>query len=268
MKFLPRSLGSFVAGVLLSATVAAGEEPQVESGKETLHVFGGQPAKVELSIDAPIGSKAELRASLFQVAATLAAPLQKNIPLGDEISFAAQTHKRVTISLPIPVVKRRTQIVAAIEVKGAGDWHAAGHVDLMVYPRDALKSELLDVAGATRLEVFGDDKRLGLFLKNQEVKTDDIGSDLPDRPKAGHLYVGTAKSAELSQWLTAHSMWEGNLVVFCGDSELLPGAFVEIRGRGHLAKVTLPLLDTLAADPPSQKTFVAILAAILNHQTP
>ena len=257
-----------IAGMLFAATTATAGEPQAESGKETLHVFGGQPAKLELSVDAPIGSKAELRASLFQMAATLAAPLQKNIPLGDEVSFATQTHKRVTVSLPIPDVKRKTQIVAAIEVKGAGDWHAAGHVDLIVYPRDSLKSELLDAVGATHLEAFGNDKRLGSFLESQQVKTDDIGDDLPDRPKAGHLYVGTAKAAELSQWFTVHSAWEGNLVVFCGDSELLPGAFVEIRGRGHLAKVTLPLLDNLATDPLSQKTFIAILASILNHPTP
>ena len=259
---------TFFAGLLFAVTVAAADEPQVEFGKATLHVFGGQDVKIAYSIEGPLGSKADVRASLFQKAQSLAAPLQKDIALGEQISFATQTWKRVVVSLPIPKVKRRTQIVAEIEVKGAGDWHVAGHVDFMVYPPDSLKSELQELVGAAHLEVFGNDKRLGPFLEKEEVKTDDIGSDLPDRPEAGHIYVGVAKTADLSQWLNAHSTWDGNLVVFCEDSDLLPGAFVEIRGDGRLAKVTLPLLDNIAADPLAQKTFIDILATILNRQTP
>ena len=116
--------------------------------------------------------------------------------------------------------------------------------------------------------MFGEEKRAGAFLEKQEVKFDEAGTDLPDRPEAGHLYVGSAKAADLSQWLNAHPTWEGSLVVFCGDANLLPGVFTEIRGEGRLAKVTLPLLDNLSADPLTQKTFITILASILNHQTP
>lgn len=267
-----------VAIFCLITAVAAAEEPRLEilglADKQTAftppasHVFGGQPVKIDLSLEAPLGSKLEARADLIQKAQSLTAPLQKDIVVAEAISFAGQTRCRITASLPLPKVQRETQIIARFRLKAKGEWRPASEMIFVVYPPDFLKGELQDIAGATRLHLFGDDKRLRDFLNGQEVKFDEIGAEFPENPETNQVYAGCAGAKELSQWLAAHATWQGSLLVFCEDSNLLPGVFIDSRRERRLAKVTLPLLDNLSSDPRSQKTLTEIFNNIIPRQTP
>ncbi|MDD5348674.1 MAG: hypothetical protein PHQ12_00555 [Chthoniobacteraceae bacterium] len=229
--------------------------------------FGGQPVTLELAVETPKGEPVDIQADLFQRAQTLLAPVQKDIVVAQALNASGFAPYRPLVSwkMPLPAVTRETQMLARFRVRtGAADWQPAGQVLLTVYPPDFAKEELARVAKDPGLRVFGGDA-LRKFLKAQKTDFEDVGSDLaslPPSPEDKNLYIGEATSRQLAQWLTANPAWQGSLVVFCTDTPLLPGVFVTTQGGLRLAKVTLPMLDTLSTDPRSQKTLVEVLKSV------
>ncbi len=264
---------------IAAASAASADEPGVEilgdgganaAAPDLLYnVFGGQPVKLDLWLRiGGAGGKVDLTADLVQKANALAAPLAKDVPLAGGIAFGGQPSGRITVSLPFPKVRGETQVVALFRFKSGGKTIPAGKAVFNVYPADFFKDRMQDITGTMRLEIFGGDKRLGDFLKSREIKFTDGSDTLPDNPAAGGVYAGSIGAKELAQWLDAHPVWHGGLIVFCGDTGLLPGVFVEARGDGRMAKVTLPLLDNISTDPRSQETLAEIFNAITPHTKP
>ena len=61
---------SLRAEVTVEALAVAGERAKTRVPE--LHVFGGQPAELEVAVEAPLGAKVSLAAALFQVASGIA----------------------------------------------------------------------------------------------------------------------------------------------------------------------------------------------------
>jgi len=237
-----------------------------------IHVFGGQTAKVELVVEPTNGNLAEpmeIQADLFQKGESLLAPIQKDIIVAKasryEKCFQNEPSLRplLTWELPVPEVKRETEMLARLRIKsGGGEWVSAGQILITAYPLEFTKGPLAELAKEWGFHVFGENKNLRNYLKANKVEFDDAGDDLqalPTKPEDKGIYIGDADAQFAANWLASHSAWPSSIVVFCTDSPLLPGVYVSEHNGFRIVKVTLPLLDTLPSDPRSQKTFLEIL---------
>ncbi len=238
--------------------------------------FGGTSASIAIEI-LPVSlnllAPVEIRADLYQKGQTLLAPIQKEIEVAQpsvyEGCFGNPTYVLPLIcwQLPIPEVKRETQFVARLRTKsGDGPWLSSGQIYITAYPRDFVKTALAAVCKARPLRLLGESSRLHAFFKAQNVPFETAGEGLNALPANGgpEIYFIESDAANLTDWLAANPHWKGNLVAFCPDAPLLSGVFVTRQDGLHLAKVTLPLLDSLSSNPRNQKTFLEILETV-NH---
>lgn len=228
------------------------------------HAFGGETLAVEVLLSGAPGTVLEIQGDLLQKAQSLAVPVQKEIPLGKGIELGDAAMHLHTLALPIPEVKRESLFIARFRIKttAGGDWQAGGQIVVRAYPPNEAKENLAELAKENRLQLFGSDKRLRAFLESRKIPFTETGTDLetlPHAPRAGAVFLGDASAVQLARWADAHPDWQGNLIVFSPDSNLLPGVFLTPRNGRKIVKVTLPLLDTLSTDPRSQKTLVEIL---------
>lgn len=260
------------AMLCLLATVSLGETQPVlrvlaPSGptEPVYHVTGGQSLKVEMVLESPARGSVEIVADLFQKSQSLLAPIQKEILVAKAVPSEENQAFRPLVSwtLPIPEVKRTTQMMARFRITSNGtEWTPAGQILITAYPRNFAKDELDAFAKTRGLHLFGSSDRLRHFLKAQQVKFDDAGDDLaalPPTPDEKVVYIGEANSREFADWFATQPRWRGNIIVFCSDGALLPGVFVSGPNGFQTIKVTLPLLDTLSTDPRSQNTLLEIL---------
>lgn len=262
---LPAALLSLILGTV-EIDGTGGSQPVAKPPR--LHVFAGQPVHVDLSVLTPNGKPMDISADLFQKGQSLLAPIQKDIEVAKAINSAGFEPLRplLTWTLSVPEVKRETEMVVRFRVKtDANEWRAAGQLFLTVYPPNFAAEDLEKIGKTPGLRVFGSDP-LRKFLQAQKVDFDDAGPDLdalPAAPEGPGIFVGEVTTHQLTEWLEAHPRWKGNLVVFCSDAPLLPGVFLTTHQGGlRLAKVTMPMLDTLSTDPHSQKTLIDILNSI------
>jgi len=241
-----------------------------------VHVFGGQRVKVDMAVK-PLNTNLleplEIQADLYQKGQALLAPIQKDIVVAKASRFDGCGQlflPLISWELPVPEVKRETEMVARLRMKsGGGEWLPSGQISITVYPLGFAKEPLAAFSKKRGFHLFGKNKPLRAFLKDQKVEFDDAGENLavlPNATRDNGVYIGEATSRELAEWLGTHPGWRGHIVVFCPDSPLLPGVFVSTQGGFRIAKVTLPLLDTLSSDPRSQKTFLEILNTLTAPQ--
>lgn len=224
------------------------------------HLFWSPSVEITLAVEGALGSQMELRADLFQLSDSLAAPLVRDLPTGPPVSFKNSTRRKLSVSLPLPKLQRQTQLQVRFKTKKEGDWAKIGQATLVVYPADYLKD--VELGNQLPLVVFGGDGRLAEFFKRQKIKFEEIGQALPETPQADRLYLGRAGAKELSQWQEAHPEWKGNLVVFTEAAAQLPGVFSQFSANQRISKVTLPILDQLGTDPRSQKTVIDLINSI------
>jgi hypothetical protein len=88
--------------------------------------MSGGPAKLSIAIDAPLGTKLAVKASLVQIAQGIAAPVNQDIAVAEALTFADRTHYILEARIPLPEVKRVTAFLGKITVQRAGSdaWQA------------------------------------------------------------------------------------------------------------------------------------------------
>lgn len=262
-----------------SAGLLRAEPPQiaVEALSETQAgdaadraVVGGKEASLALAIEAPLGTKLDLIADLLQLAHSIAAPLQKDLPLATALAFEDRTRQVVHVSIPVPEVKHVTRMLVRFrtQVAGAGEWKAAGQTRLAVYPADHLREfkELLSAQEkerGIRLAVFGEHGGVRDFLRAERIDFEDLGAEFPADLSASFVYLGSANTGK--QPVRIPTETKARMVLFDLASDLLPGVY---RGPRRTAYVTLPLLDHLTTDPKNQATFARIVSELLAEPSP
>lgn len=223
------------------------------------HVLGGKEIEVDLIGEGPAGDETmTLKADLFQVVTGMAAPLAKDVTVAEGIEFHPPARRIVRATIPLPEVQRRTEV--AVRFKVGENRVPAGQARLFVYPQDQIKELALSLERAEKdagvsLTVFGESKRIRAFLKQSGIPFTDSGSELPSEFKTGALYLSEVDPHSLGSRRTAGA----RLVFFAPHPALLPGVYTTIRDAGLFTKVTLPILDTLATNPQSQRAFIDIL---------
>ena len=266
---LPIAILRLVLGVAqIDGTSHPGGNPPI------MHVFGGQPAKIDLGVETPGGSPVEIQADLYQKGQSLVVPIKKEIPVARAVHSDENQpfHSLISWTLLVPEVKRETEMIACLRIKTiSGEWTPAGQILIKAYPQGFAMEPLVAFSKERGLHLFGENKRLRAFLNAQKMEFDNVGdglAELPMKPEDKGIYIGEATSNDLEDWLAVHPAWQGNIVVFCPDSSLLPGVFVTTQSGFQTVKVTLPLLDNLSSDPRSQKTLLEILNTVAASTKP
>lgn len=196
-------------------------------------------------------------ARLVQFAGALARPLDTPVSLEAD---PADPRFRLARFTP-PAVKRP----AAFGLR-LGD---GAPLTFTVFPADARRPDRASLADALetsrlRLLVCGPSRELRAWLRAEKLDFEDEGKDPPERLPADALLLGTLSEDDwkrLAAPRPAGAPPAGRLLAFVDAPELLPGVYAEPAARR--AKITLPLLPALPADPLARETLHALLLQAL-----
>ncbi len=261
MRVMLAASSALVATGSLFAQVTVEVLPE-SALKPELHCFGGGVVECKVAVEAPLGSKVSFEMALFQITSGLAAPLGEK-SASDPIEFEKQTRRVVSVPLSLPEVKNRTELMARFftQLSGEEKKAVAGTAKVFVYPKDQMKELALSFARVEKdtgisLTIFGESKRIRGFLKENKITFNEAGSELPSTLSKTALYMGEVDARSPA---VRRNFGAARVILFAPDPMLPPGVYTTIRDNGLFSKVTLPLLDTLATNPQSQRTFFDIL---------
>jgi hypothetical protein len=209
--------------------------------------------------------KVTVRASIYQLAGAIAAPVSQNIPVVQELPFDHSLAHFENWKLALPAVRHPTgfEVRFAAQSDGGGDWKPVGSVRVVAYPSDlgGQLKELVAAAqtnGAGRIAVFGTSPELKAALQSVSIPFEEAGETLPDELDLSLVYLGQCTSREVES-IAARTRTPGRLMIFTHDPSHLPGIYrTESRG-GFVTKVTLPLLLDFARSPQNQNAFLTLL---------
>jgi len=272
---MKRLLFTILAAV--AATALADEEPRVSATvlpstpppPSMSHGFGGQTVTVRLAIEAPIGSRLDVKTNLIQLAHRLAVPVGEEVPIAEALPFDDQTRQVVEASIPLPEVERVTRFIGPLRVRKAGTdtWETAGETLFAVYPPgqlEPLKRSLaeLETRAGLRLGVFGPSEKLRSLLKKEKIPFLDLGVEGPASTDPKVIHLGEIPLEKLRGRLNE----DIRLIVFDPEPwrhdrnpEKLPGVYASALGDGFIVEVTLNLLSDIETNPLAQETFARIL---------
>jgi len=231
-----------------------------------LHVWGGQPVELALEVTATEAShKASVRATVYQLAGAIAAPVGQSIPVVQEVVFAHSLAHFESWKLTLPGVRHPTsfEVRFAAQAEGNGAWKPAGSARVVAYPADlgAQLKEMVAAAqtnGAGRIAVFGTSAELKAALQSISIPFADAGEAPPDELDPALVYLGQGNAREIES-IAAQVRSPGRLMIFTQDPERLPGVYRTDSRGGFVMKVTLPLLPNFAHSPQNQNALFALL---------
>jgi hypothetical protein len=245
----------------------------------SISVFGGQPAKFDADVTAPLGSHFGIYADLYQTSAGgWSVPLSKNLRLSPDLEFDARTQLIVPCTVPnLPVVRSPTRMLLKLFVRPQAQPDASrpmGTLDVIVYPplapADWKKTiaTALEQAGLAHLDVFGKRDSLRRFFREQQIPFDDLGADWPDTFDSHTLYLGDSPLPKPDHLPSLAGMHLALFISSPSEIPTLPGVYSMTDATGGaVVKVTLPaLLDHLGDDPRSQQVFLEIIGQTLMPQ--
>jgi hypothetical protein len=247
-----------------AAVSLVGMPDRFESTPVVPAVFGNRKQAFDLAIDNAAAQSGALWAQLFQVSGDLSVSIGALIPLQDTVALVGAPSQRLRISLTIPDVKQRAEILVRLSLVHAGSPGmpiALGGFRLEVFPLSITKelTNLLQsgTGGPTPVVLFGKGRKFRQFLTSVNVSFDDAGATIPDRFEPNRVYFGeataTASLPSTQEMATAHT------VIFSPDVSLPPGIYIEQKASGAVIQVTLPLLENLADDPRNQLALIKVI---------
>lgn len=235
-------------------------------------VFGGETVRLDVAVEARLGTKGSLLYDLAQIAGGIAAPLETSRPVGGPLDFDKTTRKVVLAEIPLPKVVRPTKMLLAFlaPVAAGTSPSRAGKVLLKVYPKDepgklARSLAMAEEQSGLHLGIFGESPALRRFFEEQKIGLKDLGSQVPDRWEKNILYLGEITSASL-----ADRHWDekvAHAVFFVYEDAGLPGVYRTISPAGSVTKVTVRSLDNLDIDPRSQELLADTIKQALTTPT-
>lgn len=263
----PFFFATFVLAGLASAeplvqVVGADERP---AEPRALHVFGGRVVALRLQIAAPSRQPANIRASLYQLAGHIAAPVAKDLPVVERLSLEAPLLRAQQFSVTLPDVRQATafelRFTAAQE--GAGASEPAGTVRLVAHSADAAaRMKALLAAASPVVTVLGESARLKALLRGAGAAFEEAGAIPSEQPRNARVYLAEM-DADAARRLIADTPAVARLLLFTSDPTLPAGVYWTDRGAGYIAKVTLPVLADFESAPERQTLFLHLLQRAL-----
>jgi len=257
----------YAAVVLLIGVGALQAEPAVTvngvegrpSATPALHLIAGEPAVIQLQLSSKMPARTSIRASLYQLASGIAAPVAKDLPVADDVALDGTAVHALAFSITPPEVQHS----AAMELRfsandGGATWRPAGSARLVVYPAGLLAQVKAMLTAAQRtgvnVVVLGESPQLKSLLRGAKLEFEEA-----DAPSASADTLSLSQcDASAARTLLAQSPAEARLLLFTSDPALPAGVYWTARGAGFTAKVTLPVLTDLDRAPDRQFLFLTL----------
>ena len=210
-------------------------------------LIGGESATLRLLADRAV-TPAASSARLFQLAGPVAKPIET--PLSLDLDPADP--RVLLVRFTPPAVARASRLALQFDEAPPLILHV-----LPAGPRED-RPALADALHTARLRVLvcGRSPELRAWLRSEKVDFDDLGVDPPERIPGDALLLGQMSEEDWNQ-LTATPAAATPLLAFVDSPGLLPGVYAESAARR--AKVTLPILSGLTADPLARQTLHALI---------
>jgi len=143
-----------------------------------------------------------------------------------------------------------------------------GQAMLVAYPREEDGSwkklfAAIEKEQGLRLALFGESPRLRAFLRSEAVAFHDEGAEAPSNFEKDQLYLAEMTPEEASKLV--NDVPAGHMILFVNEQSVQAGVYTITSLRGVVTKVTLPLLNDLATNPQTRKTFADIIQQHLNN---
>ncbi len=235
--------------------------------------FGGQSVRVRVAIEAPLGSRLDVKIGLYQLAQPLVARVGAEVPIAEKLGFSDRTRSIFEASIPLPDVQRVTRFIGSIQARKSGTetWESAGRTVFVAYPPDLLDPlrrslAQLESQEGLRLGVFGPSRQLRSFFKQEKIPFLDLGVELPAAPNPKVIHLGEVSMEKLRGKLVKGI----RLITFdpepspsASSAEILPGIYASARDGGFVVSVTLNLLHDIAISPLAQESFARIFDQVI-----
>ncbi len=226
--------------------------------------------ELDLQIASTKPQSVEVRASIYQQAAAVAAPLQKLLPVADHLDVDAAAIQRKQFTFTLPSVRSAATLEVRFEARGGGDapWVPAGASQLAIYPENQLDLFQTLFApgtanGAPQIVVLGESPRLKAVLA--EIKVPFAQNENPPA-QPGAICVAECK-ADAARALIDATPRDARLLLFTADSPLPAGVYwTEVGGR-LIAKITTPVLADFDQCPDRQLLLLALLQKSLRQDS-
>lgn len=249
-------------GALGEAHAQVKVEP-IEAPKPIAEVFGGSPAAFRVSVEAPAGAKVTLTYDLLQVTDQLVAPFETGKSLGPPLVFDQAGLRSIPIEIPAPEVTGRSRFLARIQADGLQEKDSAPRAvaTLDVYPAPKPGERAAGLAktqerSGIRLAVCGESAALRAFLAAEGIAFVDLGPEFPEEAGADRLVAAEVPARKLGSLRTGRLR---RALFLVPDSPLPPGVYERQAEDRVLTKVTLPVLDGIATNPPRQHLLIDLL---------
>ena len=232
-----------------------------------IHLFGGQPAELALQIASTRPGRMSIRASLYQLATGVAAPIAKNLTVADGLAVDGSSLRPQKFAMTPPEVRAAAmmELRFAAKMEAGETWQSAGVARLIVHPADIFTQIKTQLSAATnrmgvKLAVLGESPQLKSVLREvgQVFSEADAASDAG----ADTLYLVEC-SADAARALIERTPATARLLIFTRDPALPPGVYWTERGDGFTAKITLPILADLGRAPERQMLFLTLFQQAL-----
>jgi hypothetical protein len=232
-----------------------------------LHLVGGQVVDLQLQIASTTPSQMSVRASLYELATGIAAPIAKELPVVERLAFDGSSIRLQKLAVTLPDVRAATTMELRFVAKTeAGEtWQPAGTARLVVYPADIfvqIRTQLSAAASRAgiRLVVLGDSSQLKPVLREIGLPFEE--ADAASDTDINTLYLAEC-SADAARALIDQTPAAARLLIFTRDSALPPGVYWTERRGGFMAKITLPVFADLGRAPERQMLFLTLFQRAL-----
>ncbi|MEA3213171.1 MAG: hypothetical protein QOE70_6228 [Chthoniobacter sp.] len=271
---MTRSLALLLAVLGSAAALWAEEAPRpvaltLAPGQGT-DLFGGRKHELALVIYCAPQQKCELRAKLFQVARTLAAP----VPQPDQPALvfepAPAIQRPAAYALELPKVENKTRFVVRFEARLNNDspWQQAGTVNLAVYPAELLQPLRDSAAKDEDLFTLDSARDVKSFLEREQIKAAELGSTLPSDFATRGIILAQKEPETPQDWPAGLREGQALIVFHPPEPDELPRIVTSPLGRGLIVHVKMTVLPKLAESPRAQELFSEIINLVRTQLHP
>ncbi len=228
-------------------------------------VTSGERVKVDLAVEAPLGSKVDILADFHQVTHGLSAPRGRGVLLARAVDFKEVTRRVVPVEIETPEVSGPAILLVQLHAMPSAQPSPVRFI-LKLYPRGEKGAFARAIAASEeksglKLALFGESPALRRYFKEQQITYRDLGTQMPNAFPKGCLIVGEENRVTPSR----EEIGSARLLFFRSRPEQrLPGIYRVETPSGTFTEVTFPLLPGLADDPRQQSILLDFLCGELS----
>jgi hypothetical protein len=245
--FLPLLVGATLAEVPRVEVIGLAGEPALRPPAPIFYITAGRPLRLNLIVEAPLGSSVDLSASARYLTQGHQAALPKAFPLANQLRFEDTTRQVVAVEIPTPRLTGPAVMRYDLHTAPPGNAEVPPHFHVRITPpaEQAVLTRSLNAAlekSGRRLAVYGESPRLRRLFEAYGIEFQDLGTLRPSAlPKASLTVSEDAPPRGEAV--------RGRLVLFHQAPERpLPGIYQQATTEGRVTIVTLPVWTN---QPPS-----------------